>query len=371
MISRMRKLVCVLAAGILLGAPGVEWAQSRHIHEDVDPYSHLRVLSLGDVSTKACPGDPGIGPHDPVVELIFSVVEKPDQTVEYLMTADLSGGSPLNLGRGGTMDSLMDEGVGWFVTPMGSTVNTGYSYSHSFLHETIPFHVTRENLEVLSKTQMFQFRINGSRQSVQRCVDAKRLRDLPEFLGVAATYGPPQLGDSPAFPASEPIVEEVNPSTQLKVLTLTNIATQPCPGDPSPGPQDADVHLTISANQRADGGVWYFISTDISRGATLSLRRGDTLQTQMDGASAVFRTINGSRVSYGPDAIPHETTAFHVHQPDLIALSKTSLLEFRINGPTGTVRRCARAAQFRYLSEFIRIAAHYEPSPVAAVAPPH
>jgi hypothetical protein len=188
MILPMRQQAFAIVAVVLLGSSAVVSAQSRHIHEDVDPYSRLRVLSLGDVTTKACPGDPGIGPHDPAVELIFSVVEKSDHTVEYLMTADLLGGNSLNLPRGGTMDSLMDEGVGWFVTPMGSTINTKYTYNHSYIHETIPFHITRENLEVLSKTGVFQFRINGQRQSVQRCTDAKRLRDLAEFLDAAASY---------------------------------------------------------------------------------------------------------------------------------------------------------------------------------------
>jgi len=188
MISGMARSFAAFLLLVVGLTPGLGLAQSKHIHEEVDPYSHLRTLFLGDVTTKACPEDPPLGLHDPVVELIFGVFEKPDHTVEYFLTADLTGGPVLNLRKGDTMDSLMDGGVGWFVTPMGSTVNTIYRGDRSYVHETIPFHVERGNLEFLSQAKTFQFRVNGPRGAVQRCTDAKRLRDLAEFLDAAAVY---------------------------------------------------------------------------------------------------------------------------------------------------------------------------------------
>jgi hypothetical protein len=276
----------------------------------------------------------------------------------------------LGLRPAGTMDTLIDGVAGSLSASAGSTTTDRYSGDHSYLHETVPFSVSRADLTRLATAQEFQFRINGQHREAQRCTDARRMHDLAEFLDAALAYGPPQ--PTPGW-QSGPIVEAVNPSTQLKTLTLAKVATEPCPGDPAPGLPGEDIALVISANQRSDGGVWYFISTDISQGAGLNLRRGDKLQTRMDGVSGSFNTINGSVISYGPNAegqrVPHETTAFHVHQSDLVALTKASVLKFHIDRPEGAVSRCARPDQFKDLVEFIGIAATYEPSHLAAAGP--
>jgi hypothetical protein len=366
----MRKLANSLClVGLLLVAARAV-PQSRHIHENVDPYTGLRTLFL-EVSTHTCHGDPSPGMHDPDVHLLFMAEQNQNHTVSYFISPELDQASyTLGLRPQGTMDTLIDGVVGTFSTPAGSTTTNRYSGNHSYLHETIPFSVSQADLASLSTAESFQFRINGQRQEVQRCTDAKQMRELPEFLDAARAYAVPGLDDS----QQTPIVEQMNPSTHLKTLTLDNIATQACPGDPALGPNDADIHLAISADQRSDGGVWYFISTDVLHGPPLALRRGDKLHTQMDKAAGAFNTINGSILSYAPDAagrpIAHETTAFHVHQADLIALSKASVLELAIDTPTGAVRRCAHSDQFKYLGEFISAAASYEPSHLAAAPPP-
>jgi hypothetical protein len=345
------KQLAILAALLLVAAPA--WAQSKNIHENVDPYTGLRTLFL-EVNTRTCPGDPSPGLHDPQVHLLFTAMENPDHTTSYLMAPELDHASyTLNLRSSGTMDTLIDGTVGNFVTHAGSTtvnLNDGRSY----MHETIPFDLTQADVARLSTAEWFQFRINGPRQEVQRCTDAKRMRDVAEFLDAASAYGPPQL----------------------KTLTFANIPTQPCPGDT--GAQSANVSLAISANQRSDGGVWYFITTDLYGGAHLNLDRGGSIEMQMDGKPSTFHTINGSLRSYVTDAggrqVPHETTAFHVHQPNLIALSKSSLVEFHINsrdgGADGSLRRCVHAEQLKNLSAFISLAARYEPSHLATAMAP-
>jgi hypothetical protein len=309
------------------------------------------------------------------VHVLFTATQNQNHTASYFLSPEMDGASyALSLRPAGTMDTLIDGVAGTLSTPAGSTTTNRYSGGRSYLHETVPFSASRADLVKLTTAKGFQFRINGQREEVQRCTDAKRMRDLAEFLNAALAYG--SLGPS-AGSESKSIVEAVDPSTQLKKLSLVNVATEPCPGDPAPGLQGTDIDLVISANQRSDGGVWYFISTDLSHGATLGLRRGDKLQTEIDGVSGAFNTINGSVVAYGPDygpdgegqVIPHETIAFHVHQSDLMALSKTPILEFRINRPEGAVRRCARSDQFKDLREFISIAAGYEPSHLAAAKP--
>jgi hypothetical protein len=93
----------------------------------------------------------------------------------------------------------------------------------------------------------------------------------------------------------------------------------------------------------------------------------------MDGTPGTYHTINGTKLLYQPDAsgqsIQHEIIAFHVHQPDLLTLSKTSAMEFRVQGANGTVRRCVAADQFKHLNDFIGVASHYEGSAVASAAP--
>jgi hypothetical protein len=365
----MGKLANSLCLMGLLLIPAYAVPQSRHIHENVDPYTGLRTLFL-EVSTRSCHGDRSPGLHDPEVHLLIIAEQNQNHTVSYFITPELDQASyTLGLRPKGTMDTIIDGVVATFSTPAGSTTTNRYSGNHSYLHETIPFSVSQADLARLSTAESFQFRVNGQREEVQRCTDAKQMRDLPEFIDAARDYALPDLTDSPQIP----IVEEINPSTQLKKLTLDNIATQACPGDPQLGPNDADIHLVISANQRSDGGVWYFISTDIPHGSPLGLRRGDKLHTQMDKTAGTFNTINGSILSYAPDTggqiIAHETTAFHVHQVDLITLTKASLLELAIDTPTGAVRRCAHSDQFKYLGEFISAAANYEPSHLAAVPP--
>lgn len=367
--SIMRKLAISLCLTGLLLVPAHALPQSKHIHENADPYTGLRTLFL-EVSTHTCHGDRSPGMHDPDVHLLFIAEENQNQTVSYFISPELDQASyTLGLRPKGTMDTITDGVVATFSTPAGSTTTNRYSGNHSYMHETIPFSVSQADLASLSTAESFQFRINGQREEVQRCTDAKQMRDLQEFLDAARAYALPDAADSPRLP----IVEEVNPSTRLKKLTLDNIATQACPGDPALGPNDSNIHLAISADQRSDGGVWYFITTDVLHGPPLALRRGEKLHTQMDKAAGTFNTITGSIMSYAPDAtghpIAHETTAFHVHQADLITLSRASLLELAIDTPTGPVRRCAHPDQFKYLNEFISTAASYEPSHLASSPP--
>jgi hypothetical protein len=338
-------------------------AQSKNIREDVDPYSGLHTLFL-EVPTRTCPDDPGLHEHDPDVHLLFTANENPDGTVYYFLTPTLDRGYTLNLRSHGTMDTLIDGLPGSFTTPMGSTVVTRYN-GGSYLHETVPFFVTPDDLANISLAHWFQFRVNGPKQFVQRCIDAKHLRDLPEFLSAASEYGPPQTS------APQREAPAVKSKPELKTLKLENIATEACPGEPALGPQDSDVHLTISANQHGDGGVWYFISTNISHGPMLHLDRGGTMEMQIDTKSSTFRTINGSVISAAPDAhgnnIPHENTAFHVHQPNLIALSEASRMDFRVTAPHQTLHRCVEARALEGLPQFIASTTTLYGQPVADV----
>jgi hypothetical protein len=343
---------------LLLIAATAPAQQSKNIHETTDVYSGLWTVML-ETSVHTCPGDPSPGPRDPELHLLFIAAENSNNTVSYFLTPELDRGA-LNLRPKGTMDALLDGAVLNLTTYTGSIFVAQRWLDHSTPHEGIPFLVALADLERLSKAQTFQFRINGPRQSAQRCTDAKRLRELAEFLSDVKAYNLPEQGlDS----GSSPLVENADPSTKLKTLTLQGISTQACPGGFGLGPRDADIHLILSASQRTDGGVWYFITTDISQGPPLGLPKGGKLHTRIAGAEGSFNTINGSVLSSRSDLsgkpIWDETTAFHVHQSDLMPLTHGASLELRIDTPAGEVRRCADPGQFQHLGEFISIAAGY------------
>lgn len=336
-------------------------SQSKAIHENVDPYTKLKGLFL-EANTRTCPGDPSPDAHDPQVHLLFSAMQKSDGTVAYAISPELDkGGYTMSMTPANTMDILIDGAAAKLSTSSGSTTTHRNAGDGSYLHETIPFDTTPAQLTLLSKAALFQFRINGPHQTLQRCTDARRLRALAEFLAAAADYGP-----TTGAPPASPLTEQIDPSTNLKTLTLSGIATHPCPGDPSPGPDAADVHVLISANQRTDGLIFYYFTADVTHGPVLNIARGQKMQIQLDNTPGTYRTINGTRLSYSPDAsgqsIQHETVAFHIHQTDLIALSKASTMEFRLEGSNSAVHRCISADQFKYLDEFIRVSAHYETS---------
>lgn len=375
------KPLAILVSLLTLAAPAC--AESKNIHENTDPYTGLRTLFL-EVSTRTCPGDPSRGPHDPDVHLLFTAMEDPDHTVSYFLAPELDdAGYTLNLRTRGTMDTLIDGTAGTLVTPAGSSTTNRFDINHTYLHETIPFTLTRADLNRLSTAETFQFRINGQRYAVQRCTDAKHLRDLIEFASAASEYGPPaSLASSVPQPGSAsqptltsqpsnvpaPFIEHINPTNNLKTLTLPNIPTQPCPDEPNP--QDAAVALTISANQREAGRVWFYITTDLSRGSSLGVPRGGTIPIQLDGSPRTLHSIKGSVITHDADATPHEMTSFHVSREVIAALTNTSRFEFTVNGPTGPIHLCAQPAPFQHLANFLRIAATYEPQHIAANTPP-
>ena len=350
-------------------------AQSKNIHENTDPYTGLRTLFL-EVGTRTCPGDRSPGLHDPDVHLLLSATENEDHSVSYFIAPELDhAGYTLSLHKKDSMSTLVDGVPGTYITPTGSTTTNQYSGDHSYLHETIPFSVSQADLAKLAAAEMFQFRINGSRQDVQRCTDAKRLRDVQEFVQAASTFGTgvDAMAPTPRTTLRGNLLEDINPDSGLKKLTLAGVAAAPCPGDPAPSPKDPDVIVRLTANQRSDGGVWYFIEADMSHGDPLNLRRAATLQVKFADGTDTFKTINGSELVSAPNAdghpTQHETVAFHVHQPDLIALGKTPLVEFTIHGNSHNLHRCVRSDQFPDLNEFISISSGYKAAPTVAAAP--
>lgn len=340
-------------------------AQSKNIHEQTDPYTGLRTLFL-EVGTRTCTGDPSPGLHDPEVHLLLSAAENKDHTVAYFITPELDhAGYSLSLRKKDTMDTLIDGVPSTFITPSGSTTTNLYSGDRSYLHETIPFSVSQDYLAKLGSTDWFQFRVNGSRYEVQRCIDAKHLRDVAEFVRAASTFGTPvaALVATPRSVLLGNLLEDTDPDTGLKKLTLAGVPATTCPNAPPPDPEDPDVLVRLTANQRSDGGVWYFIEADMSHGDPLNLRRAARLEVRFADGKDTFHTINGSELVTTPDAdghpTQHENVAFHVHQPDLIALGKTPLVEFTIHGNGHDLHRCVRADQFTDLNQFISITSTY------------
>jgi len=371
----MKPLAILCIAAVFCALAPATPAQSKNIHEQTDPYSGLRTLFL-EVGTRTCTGDRSPGLHDPEVHLLLSAAENPDHTVSYFITPELDhAGYTLSLHKRDSMDTLIDGVPGSFITPTGSTTTNLYSGNNSYLHETIPFSISQADLTKIGSADWFQFRVNGSRYDVQRCSDAKRLRDVAEFVHASATYGTPvaAIAATPRTVLHGNLLEDTDPDSGLKKLVLAGVPASSCPNDPPPAPEDPEILLRLTANQRSDGGVWYFIEADMSHGEQLNLRRAATIQVKFADATDTFHTINGSELITTPDAdghpTQHETVAFHVHQPDLIALGKTPLIEFTIHGNGHNLHRCVRAVQFSELNQFISITAGYTTAPTVASNP--
>jgi hypothetical protein len=359
----MKPLASAFIVALLSTLVSSAQAQSKNIHEQTDPYTGLRSLFL-EVGTHTCPGDQSPGLHDPEVHLLLSATQNPDRSVSYFLTPELDhAGYSLNLRKNGTMDTLLGDAAGSYTTLAGSTTTTQYSGDHSYLHETIPFNVSQDDLTKLSSAEWFQFRINGSRQDVQRCTDAKHLRDVAEFVHAAASFGPPA--------ALAPVTESDN---SLKSFSVDAIPTFACSGDAALSSRDPGVQLTIVAEQHADHTVKYFIVTDLGELKPLNLPNKSTLEVKIDGLAQAFHNPHPSTVEtlVDPDghSFVHETVAFHVDRRDILALAKSSTFEFRIDGARA-IRRCTDAANLKQLAGFISDTATLYDHPVAvASAPP-
>lgn len=355
---KLLPLVMVLTASF---DAGCALAQSRHIHEQADPYTGLRTLFL-EVSTGRCSGDPSLGPHDPVVHLLFSASESREGPTAYFLTPELDHGYTLNVPHRGTMDTLIDGVPGGFATADGSTVTTQYAAGGSYPHETIPYAVSKDDLLKLASAEYFQFRVNGPKRMVQRCTDAKHLRDLAEFVQASLAYASSSAAGGPSAPPS-PLYADTDPDTNLRTLKLTNIATKACAGDPPIGAGDPAVEVDLTANERKDGNVWYFFTVDITHGPELNLKRGDHIEVTTDKKTSVFNTINGSREYSAPEPggamVTHESIAFHLHQANLVAMGRSDGVEFRITGSGATLHRCIAPEEFKQLSQFLGIADTY------------
>lgn len=181
----MRKLVRPAAAFALACMVLAARATSNNIREDVDPASGFKTLYLIDVHTHNCPGISSMAAD---MKLIFMAQQAPDHQVLYSVSPAMTSNTRINLRRGDTMDALIDGKPALLVAPIKELARHERAYRRISVQETVPFPVTREQLAMLSKAQVFQFTISGKNNSIERCAYAKDLKDLAEFLDAARNY---------------------------------------------------------------------------------------------------------------------------------------------------------------------------------------
>ena len=189
MIVRMKWPFAVLALALLTTAPSLGARGSKHIHEDVDPYTGLRTLTL-DVDTRGCLDDSSPGSTKTRVKLLITATELGAHDIVYTLTTDLSYGSVIHPGKNGSMDTLVD-GLPGQLFPSDAKIKWSERNALSgrrHMRETIPFALSFAYLDTLAEAKMFQFRINGQDHRLQRCATGRDLHDLREFLNAAAAY---------------------------------------------------------------------------------------------------------------------------------------------------------------------------------------
>jgi hypothetical protein len=182
----MSKLLTLLAV-LFVAAPRLNARESKHIHETTDPYSGQSTLTL-EVDTSHCPGSPSQGPTE--VHLLISATQIGPHQVEYNLTTDLAYGGIITPEKHGEMDTLID-GLPAQLPVAGA--KSKWREHNAFGHhhhnrEMIPYAVGLDYLASMADAKLFQFRINGKSNSVERCATARQLRDLHEFLTAAAAY---------------------------------------------------------------------------------------------------------------------------------------------------------------------------------------
>jgi len=176
-----------MLAVLLLVTMRLNARESRHIHETTDPYSGETTLTL-DVDTGRCPDGPPTGSTQ--VHLLISATQLGPHQVEYNLTTDLAYGGIVSPAKHGEMDTLIDGLPSQLPVAGAKTKWREYDFSHRRPHnrEMIPYDVSLAYLDSLADAKLFQFRINGKGNSVERCATARQLRDLHEFLNAAAAY---------------------------------------------------------------------------------------------------------------------------------------------------------------------------------------
>ena len=174
---------------LMLAAMPLQARESKHIHEVEDPYTGVKTLSL-EIDSHGCPEDHPLNAYSAHVHLIISAMQMQPHQVAYIIATDLvSRHTKLPSAKNATLDTNIDGAV----TQLGPgypktkhTIRSAWSGRH--VQEMVPFDVSSDYLNQLANAKSLEFRVNAKYDSVQRCSDARDLRDLHEFLDAAASY---------------------------------------------------------------------------------------------------------------------------------------------------------------------------------------
>lgn len=180
-----------LLAGLFaltLSTAGHTAKPSKHIHEDIDPYSGERTLTL-EIGTDRCTAEASPVANKAYVVLLLSATGIQGQGAAFAMSVDLAYGHTVRTGHYALLDTSTD-GVSAQLYPLAQ--KTKWTERNAFtgnrhVHQLLPFGVSRDYLDSLANAKTFQFRVSAGDATLERCVRARELHDLREFLGQAAT----------------------------------------------------------------------------------------------------------------------------------------------------------------------------------------
>ncbi|MDE1160560.1 MAG: hypothetical protein PW792_01290 [Acidobacteriaceae bacterium] len=186
----MKRMGASVALFALCFAGSAEAGHPKHVHDDIDPYSGQRILSVA-IDTGRCLVETSPDRNPSHVKLLLSAVRQPSAPVEYVLTLSLDGGEWINPGKRGSLQTVIDgkQDELYMVGPKSAWKEwPAFSGTrHKVAKEVIPFGADEEFVKNLAGAKAVQFRINAQNTSLERCTDAVSLRDVHEFLALAAT----------------------------------------------------------------------------------------------------------------------------------------------------------------------------------------
>lgn len=172
------KAALLFAAVLLAAAPtdAQKWIEKH------DPYNGSTLFAMSGIGTKMCKGDDGYQNWNDDVDVWLVAKRSKDGEIRYMLRVLLTATSRTSwafLRSGDSMEALIDGRPKKFSAPIEGSREV---LRGGVIQESILFDITRDDIRSVASSSFLQFRVEGSRRYIQKCMGAKQLKPFVEFL---------------------------------------------------------------------------------------------------------------------------------------------------------------------------------------------